>query len=64
MQITTVRSTAQRVRQTSALIDDATAAYAMATIHVAGQCAPRRSVRSSVRSLLTTPPLWRLTHSA
>ena len=47
MQITTVRSTAQRIRRTSALIDDATAAYAMATIHVAGQCQVEQDGRSA-----------------
>ena len=47
MQITTVRSTAQHVRRTSALIDDAAAAYAMATIHVAGQCQVEQDGRSA-----------------
>ncbi len=47
LRITTVRSTAQRVRRTSALIDDATAGYAMATIHVAGECRVEQDGRSA-----------------
>jgi AraC-like DNA-binding protein len=47
MQIITVRSTAQRVRRTSALIDDAAAGYAMATIHVAGHCQMEQDGRSA-----------------
>ncbi len=47
LQITTVRSTAQRVRRTPALIDDAAAAYAMATIHVAGDCQVEQDGRST-----------------
>ncbi|OBJ47731.1 AraC family transcriptional regulator [Mycobacterium sp. 1423905.2] len=47
LQITTVRSTAQRVRRTSALIDDAVGGYAMATIHVAGQCQVEQDGRSA-----------------
>ncbi len=47
LQITTVRSTAQRVRRTSALIDDATTGYAMATIHVAGDCLVQQDGRSA-----------------
>ncbi|QNI07544.1 AraC family transcriptional regulator [Mycobacterium kubicae] len=47
LQITTVRSTAQLVRRTSALIDDAASGYAMATIHVAGQCQVEQDGRSA-----------------
>jgi AraC-like DNA-binding protein len=47
LQITTVRSTAQSIRRTPALIDDATAGYAMATIHVAGECRVEQDSRSA-----------------
>ena len=47
LHVTTVRSTAQHVRRTSALIDDATAGYAMATIHVAGDCLVQQDGRSA-----------------
>jgi AraC-like DNA-binding protein len=47
LQITTVRSTAQLVRRTSALIDDATGGYAMATIHVSGACQVAQDGRSA-----------------
>jgi AraC-like DNA-binding protein len=46
LQVTSVRSSPQRVRRTSALIDDATAGYAMATIHVAGECMVEQDGRS------------------
>jgi AraC-like DNA-binding protein len=47
LQITTVRSTAQLIRRTPALIDVATAGYAMATIHVAGECRVEQDSRSA-----------------
>jgi AraC-like DNA-binding protein len=47
LQVTTIRSTGQHIRRTSALIDAATDGYAMATIHVGGECRVEQDGRSA-----------------